>query len=357
MAKVGIAVIGCGDIARARYFPTIARSPEFELRGLYSRKRSVCEPLAHEFGGKVFTDLNQLLGAPAIEAVVIATPHPSHAELSIRSLEAGKHVLSEKPMATSLADARRIEEAAKRAGQVFMALPFDGSPPIEEAKRLIASGAIGRVSSADATLAHRGPKHAPWFFDKGKAEWGVLADLGVYLISQLISLFGPATTVFGRANTVFPERLSETGDTIKVTVDDNVAAVIEWRDHTLATLRANWCSASDHRNVICETRVYGTEGIIFINLASKTNPLIVFSPMREVPAATPVEHNGMSNCYRPALAERDEDREIMRAFADQILRGSGRGDGRNAERQRQVVEIIDKIYASSASGQAVKIGS
>src|SRR5271157_6445094 len=173
MPKIGIAIIGCGDISRARYFPAIHGSPEFELKGVYSRTSSVCEPLAAKYGGKVYSDLDALLSAPEVGAVVIATPHPSHADIAVRSLEAGKHVLCEKPIATSLADASRILQAADRSGKVFMALPFDGSPPIEAAKRLLAEGAIGRVSSADAVLAHRGPKHAPWFFDREKAGWGV----------------------------------------------------------------------------------------------------------------------------------------------------------------------------------------
>ena len=103
------------------------------------------------------------------------------------------------------------------------------------------------------------------------------ADLGIYLVSQLTYLFGPAASVFGRVNTVFPERTSETGETIRVTVDDNVAAIVEWPDRILATIRANWCSPSDHRNVICETRIYGTKGLIFINPASKINPIVVFA--------------------------------------------------------------------------------
>ena len=354
MTKIGIGVIGCGDIARARYFPAIARAAEFELSGLQSRNATICEPLASQFGGRVYPDLDGLLGSSAIDAVVIATPHPSHAELAIRSLEAGKHVLCEKPMATSLSDAIRIEDAARRSGHVFMALPFDDAPPVVEARRLIGSGAIGRVSSADALLAHRGPKHAPWFFDAAEAEWGVLADLGIYLISQLTHLFGPAETVIGRVKTVFPERLDEAGRTIRVTVDDNVAAILEWPDRTLATIRANWCSPSDRRNVICETRIHGTKGIIFINPASTTNPIVVFSPERAIPGATEIAYNGMSNCYRPALAPFDGDIEIMRAFSQQI--SLGKGDGSNAARQRHVIEIIDRLYASSASGTAAKIG-
>jgi predicted dehydrogenase len=280
MPKIGIGIIGCGDIARARYFPAIDDSPEFELRGVQSRTSAACEPLIARYGGAIYADLDSLLRAPEIEAVVVATPHPSHADISVRCLEAGKHVLCEKPIATSLADASRILQAAERSGAVFMALPFDRSPPIEAAKRLLADGAIGRLSSADAVLAHRGPKHAPWFFDRKEAVWGVSADLGIYLISQLTYLFGPAERVRGRVETVFPERTSEAGETIKVSVDDNAAAIVEWPNSILATIRANWCSASDHRNVICETRIYGTAGIVFINPASNTRSSFIRRSIR-----------------------------------------------------------------------------
>ena len=140
-----------------------------------------------------------------------------------------------------------------------MALPFDRSPAVEEAKRLIDANAIGRVSMADAVLAHRGPKHAPWFFDAEKAQWGVLADLGVYLISQLTYLFGPAVSVRGKVDTIFPERRGDAGEVINATVDDNAVAILELPNGILATIRANWCSPSDHRNVICQTRIHGDD--------------------------------------------------------------------------------------------------
>ncbi len=354
MPKIGIGIIGCGDIARARYFPAIQASPDFELRGVQSQTAAACEPLVARYGGKIFADLGALLNAPEIEAVVVSTPHPSHADISVRCLEGGKHVLCEKPIATSLVDASRILQAAERSGKVFMALPFDGSPPIEAAKQLLAERAIGRVSAADAVLAHRGPKHAPWFFDREKAGWGVSADLGIYLISQLTYFFGPAQRVCGRVETVFPERKSDEGETIKVSVDDNVAAIVEWPDSVLATIRANWCSAADHRNVICETRIYGTEGVIFINPAAKWRQIVVYSPEHAIPDATKVEYNGMSDCYEPALGSWHGDGVIMHYFAEQI-RGGGADARTNALRQRYVIEIIDKLYAASLSGTALKL--
>jgi UDP-N-acetylglucosamine 3-dehydrogenase len=349
MTRIGIGIIGCGDIARARFFPAIARYRGFDLVGMQSRTTALCEPLAQQYGGNVYRELQSLLGTPHVQAVVIATPHPTHADLAIRCLEAGKHVLCEKPMATSLADAKRIEEAAAESRRVFMALPFDRSPAVEEAERLIETGVIGRVSMADAVLAHRGPEHAPWFFDAEKAHWGALADLGVYLISQLTFLFGPAAKVMGKVDTIFHERKDDAGKPIKVTVDDNAAAILELSRGVLGTIRANWCSPSDHRNVISQTRIHGTAGMIFINLASKTERLVVFSPEREVPDATPIAYAGMTNCYRPALTSLDDDFEMMRAFEEQIRAGNGGG---NLSRARHVIEVIDKIYASSASGQA-----
>ena len=78
-------MIGCGDIARARFFPVIARCPGLALRGLHSRTPAVCEPLAKQYSGTIYPDLDTMLQASDVEAVVIATPHPSHADLAIRA--------------------------------------------------------------------------------------------------------------------------------------------------------------------------------------------------------------------------------------------------------------------------------
>jgi predicted dehydrogenase len=80
---------------------------------MQSRTTTPCEPLAQQYGGKVYLDLESLLGAPDVQAVVIATPHPTHANLAICCLEAGKHVLCEKPMATS---AKRMFWLTVRSG-------------------------------------------------------------------------------------------------------------------------------------------------------------------------------------------------------------------------------------------------
>src|SRR5437762_1753509 len=98
MARIGIGVIGCGDIARVRYFPSIAAMATTRLIGVTSRTGAACKEIVRQYGGKSYDDVEALLRDSEIDAVIIATPHGSHAELAVRTLESGKHVLIEKPM-------------------------------------------------------------------------------------------------------------------------------------------------------------------------------------------------------------------------------------------------------------------
>jgi predicted dehydrogenase len=348
-------VIGCGDIARHRYFPAIEALPELELKAVLARDEARCADVLARHGGRFHADLAAFLADPGVEAVIVATPHPSHSELALRALEAGKHVLVEKPMATSLDDASRLRAAAARSGRVLMALPYDGYPPLAEARRLIESGTIGTVGSADAVFAHGGPVHAPWFFDRAAAEWGVLADLGIYLISQLTYFFGRADSVSGHVRTLIPQRRSPQGEAFAVTVEDSAAAIIAWPQGITATLRTDWCSPADRRNIICETRIHGTEGIVFINLGQPDNALVVYAPGRRLAGAEPVVHNGLSDCYRVALPAFDFHRDILAGFAAAIAGGPTAELRAALDRQHHVIAIIAGIYQSSATGRVVRL--
>ena len=150
-------------------------------------------------------------------------------------------------------------------------------------------------------------------------------------------------------NTVFPERMSESGDKIEVTVDDNVAAILEWPDRALATIRANGALPQ-----IIETS-FGNEdlrggGDHFHQPGFEDRPIVVFSPERPIPGAAARVQRDVQ-LLRPALGAWDGDQGIMRAFARQIAGGAGETRGENAARQQHVIEIIDKLYASSATGR------
>ena len=233
MNKIRFGLIGCGDIAHIRYFYSIPHFEEIELVGIYDMNKPFLQKTAEELGVKAFNSYEEMLDDPTIDAVIVTTYHPSHTPLAIQALKAGKHVISEKPVSVSIEQAKQLKEAAAQTDKVFMAMPNDAYPQIEKVKELIEQGVIGEVCAIDSVFAHHGPLHAPWFFDYEKAQWGVLADLGVYSISTLSYLFGPVARVYGETRCFEKRRISDAGEEFIPSVEDNVAATLVWDDGDL----------------------------------------------------------------------------------------------------------------------------
>ena len=101
MLKIGI--LGCGKIAQVRHIPEYADNPNCELKGFFNPTKSRAEDMAAKYGGKAYDTAEELLADPEIDAVSVCAANNAHAELTIKALRAGKHVLCEKPMAISLA--------------------------------------------------------------------------------------------------------------------------------------------------------------------------------------------------------------------------------------------------------------
>ena len=116
----GIGIIGCGAIAERRHAPEYAADAACRIVGFYDPQTGRAEKLAAEYGARAFGSLEELLADPQIDAVSVCTANSTHAEISIKALQAGKHVLCEKPLATCSKDVRRMITAAEKAGRVLM---------------------------------------------------------------------------------------------------------------------------------------------------------------------------------------------------------------------------------------------
>lgn len=110
-----IGIIGCGKIAQVRHIPEYAAHPAARLAGYYDLNQERAQALAEQWGGQAYPTWEALLTDPAIDAVSICAANTAHAELTIAALRAGKHVLCEKPMATTLADCEAMAAAARGA--------------------------------------------------------------------------------------------------------------------------------------------------------------------------------------------------------------------------------------------------
>ncbi|MDL2205298.1 Gfo/Idh/MocA family oxidoreductase [Eubacteriales bacterium OttesenSCG-928-N13] len=356
MSKLGIAQVGCGDIAHIRYFYSYPKLKDrLELVGLYDMNRAFMDQTAAELGVKAYDSWQQLLDDPAVKAVVVTTYHPSHAQYVIEALEAGKQVLCEKPICTNTQDTERIRKTVNRTGGIFMALPDDAYPHVDTVKQMIQSGVIGEVNSADGVFAHQGPLHAPWFFDKKLAEWGVLADLGVYPISMFTYLFGPVDTVYGKTVMLQKERVSLKGEPIKPSVEDSAAVIMSWENGMQATLRTNWCTAADKSVCFWDFRIYGSKGVIYINFSDEAHRVVVFSPYAKLEGEA-IEYLGFGDNYVIKTDTSDLNVDIVEAFLDAVESNTPIADGGcSIARQAHVIEIIQSVYESSKSGQEKKI--
>ena len=151
MGVVRWGLIGAGDIARKRIAPALRELPNCDFVSVSRSRSDLAEEFAKEFGApKWFADWRELVADPEIDAVYIATPVFLHAEQTIAAAKAGKHVLSEKPMALSVKECDEMI-AACRANNVKLGIAYYRRfyPLIKRVKEIIASGEIGKPAFAD----------------------------------------------------------------------------------------------------------------------------------------------------------------------------------------------------------------
>ncbi|MDX3908176.1 MAG: Gfo/Idh/MocA family oxidoreductase, partial [Pigmentiphaga sp.] len=145
MNAINLGIIGLGR-GFMLTLPALNAHPGVRLAAAFDLRADALERFAQDYGGTTHGTIESLLADPSIQAVYIATPHELHAEQTIAALRAGKHVLVEKPMATSVADCGAMASAAAAAGRVLMVGPSHGfDEPVRQAAALVASGRYGPV--------------------------------------------------------------------------------------------------------------------------------------------------------------------------------------------------------------------
>ncbi|MDR2080231.1 MAG: Gfo/Idh/MocA family oxidoreductase, partial [Treponema sp.] len=195
---LNVAILGCGAIAEKRHAPVISRFKGAALYGLYGPHENRIRELAcHYEAVKIFTELEPLLVDPQVKAVSICAPEKFHCELAVKSLEAGKHVLLEKPMAMTVAEAEHIIAARNHAGTLLMiAFSQRCYPQHILARRLLREGAIGQPLSFRTILSNSGVEYAVIqqntsdFYDRNLANiGGVMLNVGCHRIDLIRFLF------------------------------------------------------------------------------------------------------------------------------------------------------------------------
>jgi len=223
--RIRVGVIGCGSVSGA-YLPQLASSPHVELVSTCDLIVERAAQRARRFGvPKHYADIDAMLAGAPFELLVNLTDMQAHEDLNRRALEAGKHVWSEKPIASSLAAARGLVATAKERGVRIWGAPIVvASPQFGFLAKTLASGALGRVAAAHADYGHTGPGWSAFFYEAGG---GSLPDLGVYNLTTLTGLLGPARAVVAMTSIVTPAREIHGRGEIRVEAEDNAMVLLD----------------------------------------------------------------------------------------------------------------------------------
>jgi len=258
--KIGYAVIGLGQIA-GHFLPAAGATPNSTITGLVSGHRDKADRIAAQYGvpaGSIYNyeNFDEIAHNPAVDAVYVALPNSMHAEYTIRAAKAGKHVLCEKPMSTSVADAERMIAACKAANvKLMIAYRCLYEPTNLRAIQLIRSGALGQVQAIESPFGFNiGPNQ--WRLSKKLAGDGPVFDVGIYCLNACRHLTGEE-----------PEHISAYASTIDhdgrfAEVEENVAWSMRFPSGIVAS-----CTTSYGTNMPGYFRVYGSKGWLQVDNA------------------------------------------------------------------------------------------
>ncbi|MBE6003123.1 MAG: Gfo/Idh/MocA family oxidoreductase [Lachnospiraceae bacterium] len=261
MNKIRIGIIGCGAISVRRHLPEYAAREDVEIAAIYNRTRSKAEEIQKQYGGVVCDSVEQLVNMD-LDAVSVCTSNARHAHDAILALQAGKHVLCEKPMDVTIYKCIAMVEEAEKAGKLLMIAQNQRfSSAHVKAKELIQAGEIGRIVSFETKFGHSGPERwtgsdDTWFFKKTDAGMGALADLGIHKTDLVHYITGEnITEVY--AHTATLDKKYPDGSLIDV--EDNAWCIYKLGNGATGTMHASWTDYGREYNSIV---IHGTEGAI-----------------------------------------------------------------------------------------------
>lgn len=323
------------------------------------------------------SDWRKVVEDPSIDIVDIVTPNHTHAEIAIAAAKAGKHIISEKPLARTTEEAKRMLDAASEAGVKHMvAFNYRRTPAVSLAKKYIEEGAIGRILNFRGTYLQdwSADPNAPlsWRFRKEVAGSGALGDIGTHVIDLARYLVGEITEVMGIANTWIPERpvssgpvdklgtVKSSGDVKKaaVDVDDEINTLLRFENGAVGSLEATRNAWG--RNNFLTFEIHGDKGSLYFNYERRDELQVCFSDdpddrrgFRTIYTG-PAHPNGAALWPIPALGIGYGETKIIEAhdFISAIVQDTEVSP--NFYDGYRIHVICDAILESASSGQWVK---
>ncbi len=345
-ARLGL--IGAGVMGRLRA-QALLRVPALELRAIADADETRLRAMPGTPDILRSTDYSRMLERGEIDAIVISTPTHLHEEMVLAALDAGKHVLCEKPLANSVASCRKLVDRAAAAGKV-LAVGFNHRyfRSVRYLKNAIDSGTIGDLDHLRVFGGHEGlgQLRGEWMYQSAHSGGGAMMDIGIHLTDLVRYVAGEIVEVYGTAtNRIWKIDGSE----------DNALAIFKSKSGAIAHYQATWDEWKGYRFAI---EAYGTRGMVQARYAPMFNLLIT--------------HDGRGNNrarsarFYPFVNIREKvlgwERNAVDALAEELYDfarqlGGHPGAGAQGIDGLRAVEIAHAVYESSRRGCAIRIGA
>jgi predicted dehydrogenase len=249
---IRVALLGSGYVQEF-HARAVHEHPSAELVAVVNWREQSATALAERFAiPRVTTDWNEIVEAADVDAAVVATPNALHGPQSVALLRAGKHVIVEKPMATSVAECDEMIDASRASGAFLMvAHCWRFRDEVRAMRERVASGELGEVVKTRGYGAHATWGPEGWFVDPALAGGGALVDMGVHAIDTARFLLGDPT----------PNRVCAAIGTRygPYQVDDDGVLLITWSNGTNSVVESGWWQPHVG-GLEADTEVYGTKG-------------------------------------------------------------------------------------------------
>ncbi len=347
-AKIG--VVGIGWWACFNHIPTLQRSGDVSGIAICDLDAARLATAGERFGiAARYCDVTEMVRAERLDGVIISTPHVAHVRPAVAALQAGAHVLVEKPMATSAADGRAIAAAGVAAGrEVVISTGLNFTRFTGQAVEWVRADQIGQVRHAvcqmgsaleDLMAGEPMQETEGHLFRPPPSTWADPAKAGGYAWGQMSHSLGWLCHV---ADLAFESLYCLDGKS-KTGVDYYDAAVGRCTNGATVSLSGS-STVPKHRGMHTDIRIYGTQGMIWFDCEAGRARLELS------------RNDGGNAAYAMAPGETDYDGSLPVSHFAALCAGKPVGNPANGENGARVTEAIAAMYASAASGQVVKIG-
>ena len=348
MNSLNVALVGTGNIAE-HAFRAFSKIPNVTVTAACSRPSARRDEFCNQFSiGSVFNTLGELLAlssddARAVDAVFIATPNAFHADQAEEAIRAGKHVLLDKPLATSLGDAQKIERALAISKSPVFLLGMDQrfQPAAARLKHAATGGTLGSILDVHAIWRRRSgiPKQGSWFGHKKLSGGGVLLDIGVHLLDLAMyvlddfdveTVSGQIRSIYGHQGLGYGSWGKSSPADLPFDVEDTASARIRFRSGITLHLQLAWAAPLEGDDVL-SLELTGTRGA-----ASLSSNRFIPGPgqeqavLQEQPPIAP-------NRYVHFI-------DLIHKRSEPVV---------TLEQALKVQAVLDAIYQSSSSGREV----